>query len=124
MVFQTKAPLVSEPGNHVSIDKIHVLKTFKTDETLVEVPIKFRTSDSTQSSLIRMECVSAWNCYSWNNIELSFGRPQNQIITDTLRFNLPDIRHANDSMQMYIWNDSGAKIELIEFKIVGTSLIR
>ncbi len=124
MVFQIKAPLVSEPGNHVSIDKIHVLKTFKTDETLVEVPIKFRTSDSTQSSLLRMECVSAWNCYSWNNIELSLGRPQNQIITDTLRFNLPDVRHANDSMQMYLWNDGSAKIEVLEFKIKATSLIR
>ncbi len=124
IVKRFETPIVSDPGIHVSLGKIHVLNTFGTDETLIEVPLKFRTSDSTQSSLIRMECVSAWNCYSWDNIELSFGRPQNQIIEDTLRFNLPDIRHANDSMQMYIWNESGAKIELLEMKMIGTSLIR
>lgn len=124
IVKRFKMPVISEPGIHESLGKIHVLNTFGTDETLIEVPLKFRTSDSTQSSLIRMECVSPWNCYSWNNIELSLGRAQDSILYDTLRFNLPDIRHANDSMQMYIWNDSKAKIELLEMKIIGTSLIR
>ena len=122
--YRMKKPLISLPGKHEHIDKIPLLKTFETDETLLEIPIKFRTSDSTQSSVLRLESISKWNCYSWDNIELSLGKPQNQIVTDTLRFNLPDIRHNNDEMQIYIWNESSAKIELLEFKIIATSLIR
>lgn len=116
--------VVSEPKNHVSIGKIPLYETFETSETMLEVYLRFRTSDSTQSSLLRMECVSTHNCYSWNNIEISYGRPQNVWINDTLRFNLPDIRHAQDSMQTYIWNDGNATIELEQFTIHSTSLIR
>lgn len=119
-----KEPIVSEPGNNISLGKVHVLSTFGTDETRIEVPLLYRTSDSTQSALIRMECVSKYNCYSWDNIELSLGHRQNIDIRDTLRFNLPDVRHTPDSMQMYIWNQEGATIELKEFKIVATSLFR
>lgn len=122
--YNLKQPLISEPGKHEHLDKIPLYKTFGTDETLLEIPMKFRTSDSTQSSVLRLECVSKWNCYSWDNIELSLGRPQNQVISDTLRFNLPDIRHNNDEMQIYIWNESSAKIEVLEFKIIATSIFR
>lgn len=117
-------PLISEPGNNIDLGKIHVLNTFGTDETRIEVPLLYSTSDSTQSALIRMECVSKWNCYSWDNIELSLGHRQGIDIRDTLRFNLPDIRHNADSMQMYIWNQEGSTIELKEFKLIATSLFR
>lgn len=124
VVYRHPKIVTSEPGKHASITKIHLYDRFETDETRVEVPYMYTTSDSTQSALLRLECVSDYNCYSWNNVEVSLGKPQNKRIYDTLRFNLPDIRHNSDSMQIYIWNEGGAQIDLLQFKIIGTSLIR
>jgi hypothetical protein len=123
-VFRLKSPLLARPHQDVSIDKIHLYDAFETDETRLEVPIIYRTSDSTQSALLRMECVSAYNCYSWNNTELSLGKRQGIDIRDTLRFNLPDIRHQADSMQIYVSNPGSATIHLKHMRIIGTSLIR
>jgi len=123
-VHQRTEPAISEAGEAVSLGKIHLYNTFQTDETRVEVPMVFTTSDSTQSAAIRMECVSEYNCYSWDNMELSLGRRQGVDIYDTLRFNLPNIRHDADSMQMYILNFGSARVELKEFKIEATSLFR
>ena len=117
--------LISVPANETAaIGKAHLYKTFETDETRVEVPLQFTTTDSTQSAVLRMECVSKYNCYSWDNIELSFGRRQGIDHYDTLRFNLPDFRHDADSMQIYIMNMGNAQVELKSFEINATSLIR
>lgn len=123
-VYTMEKPLISNPGENMHLDRINVLKTFITDETQLIVPVKYRTSDSTQDAHLQFECVSDWNCYSWNSYELSLNRPQNTVVTDTFRFNLPDIRHRNDFMQIYIWNSAGAKVELLEFEIYGTSILR
>lgn len=123
-VYKRKQSTIPPANGDISIGKIHLFKTFETDETLLEVPIVFSTSDSSQSTLLRMECVSKYNCYSWNNTELSLGHPQDVDIYDTLRFNLPDIRHEGDSMQIYIQNIGNAHVELKSFQINATSLIR
>ncbi|XOV69144.1 MAG: ArnT family glycosyltransferase [Fluviicola sp.] len=123
-VYHQEKPVTPPANGDVSLGKIHLFKTFQTDETLLEVPVVFSTSDSTQSALLRMECVSRYNCYSWNNLELSLGRNQGVDIYDTLRFNLPDIRHEADSMQIYIQNTGNALVQLQDFKIKATSLIR
>lgn len=123
-LYTMKKPLISNPGENVALDKITVLDLFETDETQLIIPVKYRTSDSTQDAHLQFECVSEWNCYSWNSFELSLNKPQNTAITDTFRFNLPDIRHRNDYMQIYIWNSAGAKVELLEFEIYGTSIFR
>lgn len=123
-VYMQQGVSIDEPEGAVSIGKIHLFDTFKTDETRLEVPIVYTTSDSTQSAVLRMECVSKYNCYSWDNIEVSFGKRQGVDNYDTLRFNLPDIRHDADSMQMYIMSLGKAQIELKEFKINATSLFR
>ena len=123
-VYRQKESIITEPNNAASIGKIHLLKSFETDETLIEIPLEFTTTDSTQSAVLRMEAVSKYNCYSWDNIELSLGRRQGVENFDTLRFNLPHVRHAADSMQMYVMSMGNAQIELKSFKIIGTSLIR
>jgi len=123
-IFRLKNPVVSEPGNSVPIDKIQILKSVPTDETRIMVPLIYRTSDSTQRASLQIECFSEYNCYNWNSYELSLGRRQNQDVYDTMYFNLPEIRHDADSLQMYVYNQGGARIELMQFKIVGTSLIR
>ncbi len=123
-VHEHKGKALIKSESTYSLGKLHLYNTFKTDETLVEVPLVFTTTDSTQSSILRMECVSAYNCYSWEAMELSLGRRQGQDNFDTLRFNLPDIRHAADSIQMYIQNPGRTEVELKEFKIKATSLIR
>lgn len=123
-VYSYPDTIIIPPGSSASIQRIHLYDHFETDETLVEIPMVFRTTDSTQASVLRMECVSDYNCYSWDNMDLSFGRRQNIDIYDTLRFNLPNIRHIEDSMQMYILNPNNTTVTLKEFKIVATSLIR
>ncbi|MCR9172020.1 MAG: glycosyltransferase family 39 protein [bacterium] len=116
---------ITVPANGaISLGKIHLKKTFETDETLVEVPLIFSTSDSTQSAVLRMECISKYNCYSWDNIELSLGRRLGMDNYDTLRFNLPDFRHDADSMQIYIMNMGTAQVGLKEFTIDATSIFR
>lgn len=123
-VHKYKGNAIAEPEGAVSLGKIHLYNTFETDETLLEVPIVYTTTDSTQNAVLRMECVSKYNCYSWDNIEVSFGKRKGVDNYDTLRFNLPNIRHKADSMQMYIMSLGKAQVELKEFKINATSLIR
>jgi len=80
-------------------------------------------SDTTQSCLLKLESVSKYNCYTWHQIELSQGlRKGNNTIR--FRYNLPDIRHQADKVQIYIHNPSSAKVRLSSLKISTTSLIR
>ena len=123
-VYNRRTKAIPPLNGDMSLGKINLYKTFETDETLLEVPLVFTTADSAQSTVLRMECVSRYNCYSWNSMELSLGRRQGIEIYDTLRFNLPDVRHEADSMQIYIQNIGSAAVELKEFKINATSLIR
>ncbi len=123
-VYASKVKMTAPANGAVSIGKVHLYKTFQTDETRLEVPLVFSTTDSTQSAVLRMECVSKYNCYSWDNMELSLGRRQGIDNFDTLRFNLPDFRHDADSMQIYIMSMGSAEVELKSFEMNATSLIR
>jgi hypothetical protein len=121
--FQSNKTFEVAPNSDVSIATIPYFERLATDETLFDVQLVATTSDTTQSCLLKMESVSKYNCYSWNQIELSQGLKsgENKL---TLRYNLPDIRHKADKIQIYIHNPSSATVTISGFKISAKSLIR
>ncbi len=123
-IFKLDQAMVSIPGEDLTIGRLNVFELLKTDETQLDVRIVVKTSDSTQSSLLRLETVSPYNCYSWDHIEVSQGFSQTEFTELYLRFNLPDIRHAKDQIQMYLDNDAPVSVEIKEMEITAFSLIR
>lgn len=123
-IYTLPRSMRSLPGEDLTIGRLNLLELIETDETQFDVRIVVRTSDSTQSSLLRMETVSPYNCYSWDQLEVSRGLSQHDFTELHLRFNLPDIRHAKDQMQMYLDNDAPVSVEIREMEITATSLIR
>ena len=123
-VFSLKAPLQAQPGEDLTIGRLNLYELLETDETLFSVRIKFKTSDPTQSSILRLETVSIYNCYSWDNMEVSIGSKKGEYIEQNLLFNLPDIRHNADQMQIYLDNDNNVTVDIEEMTITAYSLIR
>lgn len=95
-----------------------------TDETMFEVRIKAKTSNKKMSSLLRMEAVSSYNVYGWRDFEVSQKLSESEFTTLVWKYNLPEVRHANDEMQIYLDNDANVSVELEGFTIIAHSLIR
>lgn len=123
-IYNIKSPLKSVPAKDLTIGRINILDLAKTDETVFEVQMMVRTSNIEMSSLLRMEAVSPYNVYGWQCFEVSKGLSENEYTPLIFKFNLPDIRHANDEMQIYLDNDANVSVEIKEFKITAHSLIR
>ena len=129
-VFDTREILdmpnihTAQPFTDLSIDKFRLLDFVPNDETCFDITFKVKSTDSTKSSIIRFETVSKFNCYSWDNVEISLGQRQNEFNTVVMRFNLPNIRHSADQMQIYIDNDNDVKVQIKDLKIKATTLIR
>lgn len=121
--FQSNKTFEVLPNSDASIATIPYFERLATDETLFDVELVATTSDTTQSCQLKLESVSKFNCYSWHQIELSQGlrKGENKL---TFRYNLPDIRHQADKVQIYIHNPSSAKVRVSSLKISATSLIR
>lgn len=123
-IFEIPEPMTAFPHEDLTIGRFSIFKKFPSDETQLTVTYEIVTSNPSQSSLMRLETVSKYNCYSWDNKEISMGYPKGDTIKHTMVFNLPDVRHKRDEMQLYIDNDGSTQIELLSFKIVGKSLVR
>lgn len=121
--FTSNKPLDVLPNSDASIATIPYFERLKTDESLFDVELVTTTSDTTLSCQLKLESVSKFNCYSWNQIELSQGLRKGKN-TIKFRYNLPDIRHQADKVQIYIHNPSSARVRLSSLKISATSLIR
>lgn len=121
--FKSNKTFKVAPNSDVSIATLPYFERLATDETLFDVELVATTRDTTQSCLLKMESVSKYNCYSWNQLELSQGlkRGENKL---TLRYNLPDIRHKADKIQIYIHSPSSATVTISRFKISAKSLVR
>jgi hypothetical protein len=123
-IFNLTSPLIVQPKHDLGIGRINLLEKLKTDETLLEVRITCKTSDSTKSSLLRLETISKYNCYSWDNFEVSLGYPSNESYEVIYRFNLPPLRHQKDQLQIYLNNPNEVQIKIESLSIKGYSLIR
>jgi hypothetical protein len=124
IIYSFKKPKTATPGQDLSIEKFRLLEKVPNDETCFLVSFKAMTSDSTISSLLRMETVSKYNCYGWNNYEISLGKTQNQYNDYFVEFNLKNIRHSADQMQIYIDNDNDVEVKIKDFEITAITLIR
>lgn len=123
-IFELDQPMRSVPGRDLTIGRLNLYELLDTDETQLMVRILVKASDTTQSSLLRMETVSKYNCYSWDHLEVSQGTSSDGYTELHLRFNLPDIRHTKDQLQMYLDNDAPVSVEIKEMSIDAFSLIR
>ncbi len=124
VIFDKPEIQTAPPFTDLRHDKFTLLELIPNDETCFDVTFTTKTSDSTKSAVIRFETVSKFNCYSWDNLEVSLYRPEGVFTTYTMRFNLPNIRHSNDQMQVYIDNKNDVEIQIKDLKITATSLIR
>ncbi|MGB0914716.1 MAG: hypothetical protein ACPGVI_01535, partial [Crocinitomicaceae bacterium] len=123
-IFETKKALTAHPRQDLTIGRFTILDKVPSDETQLTATFKSTTSNPNISSTIRLETVSKYNCYSWDNLEISKGTSKGDTTEHIITFNLPDIRHSIDEMQLYIDNDHDVTIDLISFKIDAKTLIR
>lgn len=123
-VFSFQKPMTAMPMQDLSIEKFRLLDKVPTDETCFVVTFQAMTSDSTKSSVLRMETVSKFNCYSWDTQEISKDQLQNQYTPFSFSFNLRNLRHSPDQMQIYINNSEDVTVKIKDFKIEAVSLIR
>ncbi len=124
IIYSFKGPMIALPTEDLTIDKFKLFDKIPNDETCFIVSFSVYTSDSTKSSQLRMETISDFNCYAWDNYEISLGKVQNQYKEYTVKFNLKNIRHKNDKMQIYIDNDNDVEIKIKDFKIRAITLLR
>lgn len=121
--FQLKHPVIITPKKDKLLAKIPYFNLLSTDEALFDVAITCESSDTTQSSLLKLESVSKYNCYSWNQLELSQGL-KSGVNKLTYRYNLPDVRHKADKVQIYVQNQGTTTVKITSLKVTATSLIR
>lgn len=95
----------------------------KTDETMITVDMDFEVSDTTQVPLLQLQAAGKYNCYSWDCIEMR-ATTSKGITHIHHSFNLPDIRHYNDYLQVFVYNPTPASFKIHRLVINTTSLIR
>lgn len=110
------------PNSGLSIDHLP-FKSLKTDETRLTVEMWCSSSDTTQNALLHLEAAGKHNCYSWNSLVVNPKSNDKAVLLKTT-FNLPDVRHSDDYLQVYITNESSATFHVEKLKITATSLIR
>ena len=123
-LFELESTPEEKNGEYLTIGSFKPMHGIKTDESLMEIEITTRTSDSASSVRLQAETCSIYNCYDWQSVEVSRGLPQNENYTQTFRFNLKPIRHYNDYIQLYLVYDNDIEVEVIECKVKGYNLIR
>lgn len=123
-LFNLKTTLRNEPLVWTTVGMINPMHKLTTDESLLEVSLSSKTSDSTKSVELKMETCSIYNCYDWKTLEVSLGLSQDTFVNQKYRFNLVNIRHKDDYIQMYLVVNDSTQIEMKDFNVTSYSLIR
>lgn len=123
-LFKLNEPITSKPFENLSVGNLVILDELETDESLIEINLSYKTSSSSQSTLLQLETCSKFNCYDWKSVELSLNETVNSIITKTFQFNLQHIRHNEDYLQMYLYNPNDVVIKIHSFEVRSKSIIR
>lgn len=124
VLYHLKQPLKSAGGKDIDLTKFVLLDKLPSDETLLKVVLEYTVSDTTKSTVLRLETVSAYNAYDWQSKELALGKHRNSEERMRFFFNLPDINHRRDKLQVYIDNDTGGPIAIHRMRIMAYTLIR
>ena len=123
-VFNSNKRIELNKNTGTTIGKIELSNLLTTDETLFEISIRCKSSDSTIVSQFRFEQTGKHNTYSWANIELSKDLPQNQWNEVRFKVNEAYLRHTDDFIQLYTLTEGNAKVEIESVKVIARSLIR
>lgn len=123
-VFALKTPYIGKEGEYCNIADITPLQLLETDEALLEIRLKCKTSDSLASVNIQLDTYSPYNIYSWIGHEISKGYSQTSISEIQFKANLPEIRHHDDQILIYLHKPENVTIEITELEIVAHQLIR
>ncbi|MDX2362135.1 MAG: hypothetical protein QNK23_15110 [Crocinitomicaceae bacterium] len=124
-IYSLEESLVAKIGEeYLTIGRLNILELVPTDETMFDVTIVTKSSDTTKAGTLRMEIVSPYNCYTWRTLEISQDAAQGEYVTHIYKFNLERLRHHDDQMQIYIHKDLDVEIEVKSMTIEATSLVR
>ncbi len=111
-----------QPNSTVDIKHLP-FSDFETDEVLLTVNMSLISSDTAQVPLLLLQAAGKHNCYSWDVVEMRVHQADT-LVHIQKSFNIPDVRHAKDYLQVYITNPTTAKVKVEELKITATQLIR
>lgn len=121
-VWLKQQNLIAKPNWNLSIKHLP-FSDLKTDEVLVHVSVWFSASDTVSTSLLELQAAGKYNCYSWENLPLKASTADSLIHVEK-SFNLPEVRHAKDYLQVFVTNPTPTTFNIKELKISTTSLIR
>lgn len=123
-IFQLQQTLTALPFQDLTIGEFIVSEKLKTDETLITAEMEYTSSDNSKSSYLRIETCSKYNCYDWQTNEISLITQNDSIKKLEIKFNLRDIRHTDDFIQMYLNNPNDVEINIKSFKVTAQSILR
>lgn len=103
-----------------------VLDELPSDEGMLEINIRCKTSDSTRSAILMFETLSQykWNWYNWSPAELSLGQKQDTLMEQVHYINIPRMRHHNDKMNIYFNTFDVNPLEVEDLTIKAYTLER
>lgn len=116
--------IISNKEESIEIAQIKLYDHIPSDETLIQVSIRSRTSNPELSCKVWFQLVSKYNTYSWNSIEISEGSTRDKIIEYTLDFNLNYIRHRDDVLRIKLAKFEMGVVQIEEINIKAISLLR
>ena len=124
LLFESKVPVISSNVDEVPITKIKINELLPSDESLIKIRVRSKTSNSETKCRLWFQMESRYNNYSWNALEISFQKTENEVIESTMEFNLVHVRHSNDKMRVYIEAFKDGKVEIEELTVEAISLRR
>lgn len=114
----------SDIKQEFKITEIPFKDFLKTDETLIEVSIKTKTSNNNANVTFHVRTESTRSTYGWNEREISKGLSENEFTTHNYKFNLPNVRFKDDFFRIFLRLPGDADIEIESLTLKATSLIR
>jgi len=124
LLFESKVPVISSNVDEVPITKIKINELLPSDESLIKIRVRSKTSNSEIKCRLWFQLESRYNNYSWNALEISFQKTENEEIESSLEFNLAPVRHNNDVLRVYLEACKGGEVQIDEINIEATSLRR
>ena len=117
--------LFSSETKDLGIAKFELLPKIKSDETRIDVEFKVNFKQGFQkSAFLQLETCSQFNCYDWQTVEILKDDSIQNSKVFKYSFNLRDIRHYKDILQVYIYNPNNITFVIEYIKIDAETALR
>lgn len=123
-LFELDSPIQSNNQEYVDIERIPIYQMLPSDESLITVDLTINTMDSTKSIILYMKTAGKHNSYGWDSFEISLNSNNQSNTAHQFKFNIPDMRHNNDEIQMYLHCPEPVDFKLTKFKVSSLSVVR